>query len=463
MLTPSMNVEVRSYSNANLLPRQQEFVGWVLESPGRGTLGLTTTCLTTIFLCTWVVIHPRIYNRESYAVLHKLAVFFKTILAPEFIAVEGFQEWAQCRRMEKDCARLTGGGFKPVHAFYISMLGLRYRTSKGDKVVWPNQFTWLLQQHFFDWKDHANWGLSVENIRDRSKADSIAKLIALVQVSWFVVQCLVRAAHALPLSQLESMTLGYIPLVVITYFFWWYKPKDIGLSSIIDLPEMSLEHMQMFESMAVSNKFDNEGMKDQMTYWNTWYLTPRVFEKEEEDRAIQIAYAEAAAKAAQRAKESSQDGQRQSSALKAMHKLDVSKGKTQDSGDMQIKTRKEIILAHWDPYLYRSKLWPLSCLFAVSFGALHLASWNTVFPSIVELWLWRVSAFVSIASMLAFMHFEKVVLRWDSFSSIVGMASASMYFLSRFLMMGEVFVALRAEDPAIYYTYEVSTYWIHLL
>lgn len=36
--------------------------------------------------------------------------------------------------------------FKLIHAFYISMLALRYRTSKGDRVIWPNQYTWLLQQ-----------------------------------------------------------------------------------------------------------------------------------------------------------------------------------------------------------------------------------------------------------------------------------------------------------------------------
>lgn len=32
-----------------------------------------------------------------------------------------------------------------------------------------------------------------------------------------------RAAHALPLSQLESMTLSSIPLFGVTDFFWWYK------------------------------------------------------------------------------------------------------------------------------------------------------------------------------------------------------------------------------------------------
>jgi hypothetical protein len=38
------------------------------------------------------MIHPRIYKSELYATLHKLALFFKVILAPELIAVEALQE-----------------------------------------------------------------------------------------------------------------------------------------------------------------------------------------------------------------------------------------------------------------------------------------------------------------------------------------------------------------------------------
>jgi hypothetical protein len=118
--------------------------------------------------------------------------------------------------MKRDCRQLTGGGFRLIHGFYISMLALRYQTSRGDKVILPNQYTWLLQQGIINWEDHGNWGLSVRDIRDKSKADSVAKLIALIQVTWFVAECIIRTAHDLPISQLESMTLGYIPLVVIT-------------------------------------------------------------------------------------------------------------------------------------------------------------------------------------------------------------------------------------------------------
>jgi hypothetical protein len=152
--------------------------------------------------------------------MYKITLFIKAILAPEFIAVEGLQEWTQSRRMKRDCAKITGWGFKLIHAFYVSMLALRYRTPCGDRVIWPNQYIWLLQQGVIDWKDHANWGLDEQVIRDKSNADGAGKLVALFQVLWFVAQSIMRTAHGLPLSQLESMTLSYIPLFTATYFFW---------------------------------------------------------------------------------------------------------------------------------------------------------------------------------------------------------------------------------------------------
>ncbi|PYI03202.1 hypothetical protein BO78DRAFT_199899 [Aspergillus sclerotiicarbonarius CBS 121057] len=431
---------------------QPALVGWTSDPSGRGTISLITTCLTTIFLCTWVVIHPRVYQNQVYATLHKFALFFKAIIAPEFIAVEGLQEWAQCRRMEADCARFSKGEFKSIHAFYISMLALRYHTPKGDRVIWPNQYTWLLEQDLIDWESHGSWGLLDDDIRDKSKSDGFAKLAALVQVSWFVTQCVARGIHHLPLSQLEAMTLGYIPLFIVTYFFWWEKPKDIRSPSIVELPAMSLEQRERFESMAVSDKFDNEGSKVQMTYWNTWYLTPRVFEKEEEDRQLQCA----------RELASRPNGDTEQRAWGGPHSRDVSTSEESllKVEDQQVQIRKQVVVAHWDPQLYRSKIWPLTCLFGISFGALHLACWNTVFPTLVESWLWRASALISMLSMLVFMHFEKVVFRWGGPLTLISLASPALYIISRILMMGEVFAALRAEEPAIYETFNFSDSWL---
>ena len=112
-------------------------VGCVPESPGRGTLSLITTCVFTIFLCT----HPQVYKRPVFGRLHKVALFLKTVITPEFIAIEGLQKWNQAQRMVKNCAKLTGGGFELVYAIYIGMLALRYRTPRSERVIWPRQYT----------------------------------------------------------------------------------------------------------------------------------------------------------------------------------------------------------------------------------------------------------------------------------------------------------------------------------
>jgi hypothetical protein len=124
---------------------------------------------------------------------------------------------------------------------------------------------------------------------------------------------------------------------------------------------------------------------------------------------------------------------------------------------------KEIVVAFWDPELYHSNIWPITCLFGVSFGALHLICWNTVFPTLFEQWLWRAAALTSIFSMLIFMQFKKVIFRWGGLLTIISLVSPALYLISRLVMIGGVIAAFRASDPAIYDTYVVSTYWIHIV
>lgn len=449
------------YNSTSSLKETTSSVGWVLESPGRGTLGLVSTCLFTLFLCTWVVIHPRVYKRPLLRRLHKVALFLKTIIAPEFIAVEGLQEWSQAQEMVKHCAKLTGRRLKLIHAFYIGMLALKYRTPQGTKVIWPNQYTWLLEQCLIQCDDMTIWGLSEEEIRDKSNADGTAKLLALSQVFWFVAQSIMRLAHSLPLSQLESMTLSYIPLFAVTYFFWWVKPKDVLTPSIVELPDMLPGQKTTFESMAVSSAFDDEGIGKQNSLWNIWYLTPRVFEKEAEDKALQ----EAGQNTLREACETAAEPYNKQTLLlgKESSKRLKDKGSSCLPGAIKRQT-KELVVAHWDPKIYQSNiLWPVICLFGASFGALHLISWNTEFPTLVEQWLWRAAALASVVSMLIFMQFKRVVFRWGGPLTIISLVSPALYILSRIIMIGGVIATFRASDPAIYETYVVSTYWVHLL
>ena len=419
-----------------------KLVGWVPESSGRGTITLLWTCLLTTFLCTWAVNHPRVDKRRRFRILHKLALSLKTFLAPELIAVEGAQEWTQARRLVKRCARITGDEFKLIHAFYVGMLGVRYHTPNGTRVLWPNQFVWLLEQSLFKWENCAEWNMTYENITDKSNADGTTKVFALGQVGWFVAQSIIRTVYDLPFAPLESMTLSYIPLFALTYFFWWVKPKDVETPSEIVLPDMTEDQQQIFESMSLSEDFDSEGTQRQSSIWTIWYLTPRVFEKDARDRDMQ--------QAAEAREQHIQHLQR--SGLPLLRRAEP----------LARKLDKDITLAHWDPNLYHSKLWPVTCLFGVSFPALHLISWDGTFPTYIELWLWRGAAMLSIVTMLVFMQFERVTVRRSNPWTFAKALPPALYILSRVVMVGEAFAAFRASSPAVYETRVVTNYLLHV-
>ena len=64
-------------------------------------------------------------------------------------------------------------------------------------------------------------------IKDRSKSDWLAKSLALVQTSWFVIQCIARTAARLPVTELELVTLAYATMTLGIYLAWWDKPRNV--------------------------------------------------------------------------------------------------------------------------------------------------------------------------------------------------------------------------------------------
>ena len=69
--------------------------------------------------------------------------------------------------------------------------------------------------------------ISVEDIRDKSKADELSKLIACIQALWMVVEVCCRLYLKLPVSLLEVTTLGHVLCALILYTLWWHKPRWI--------------------------------------------------------------------------------------------------------------------------------------------------------------------------------------------------------------------------------------------
>lgn len=257
-----MSSALYKYSRNSSTPTNHgmTIVGWVAQGSNRGTWDIIVSCFLTILICTWTAIHPRIHVTRRLRNTHKIMQLLKTLLAPEMVCLESMQEWVQARKTVRRCTPATDGRLGMTQALYLGMLGVRYRYGPtAYRVLWPGQFAWLLNNKLIRWDDISgagSWGLAAESIHDKSKADGLVKLAALCQVVWFTLQCITREAHGLSLAALEVMTLAYVVVMVVTYFFWWIKPKDISTASFVELPQMNIEQWEVFESLTMENTYD---------------------------------------------------------------------------------------------------------------------------------------------------------------------------------------------------------------
>ncbi|KAL4261187.1 hypothetical protein AB1N83_010319 [Pleurotus pulmonarius] len=106
-----------------------------------------------------------------------------------------------------------------INSSYISMHPPLPPTNPAGAVTWPV--------------------LNTGEIEDKSKGDALAKLLALGQVAWFVLQFIARSASRLTFTELEVVTLSYASISGLLYFFWWDKPLDVHQPTseeIHDLP-----------------------------------------------------------------------------------------------------------------------------------------------------------------------------------------------------------------------------------
>lgn len=70
--------------------------------------------------------------------------------------------------------------------------------------------------------------ISEAAICDKSKANRLAKLFAVIQTTWFIVQFIARSAIHQPRTQLEVMTVAYATLNAVVYALWWNKPYNVN-------------------------------------------------------------------------------------------------------------------------------------------------------------------------------------------------------------------------------------------
>ncbi len=79
--------------------------------------------------------------------------------------------------------------------------------------------------------------ISDSTIRDKSKADILAKTLVCVQVGWTLVQTIARRTVGYPITLLEVHTLVHVACAIGIYGLWFQKPLDLCDPAWIDVSE----------------------------------------------------------------------------------------------------------------------------------------------------------------------------------------------------------------------------------
>ena len=108
-----------SFGNAGPIPliEERDIASGDDQAKQRTLYGITWSCLTTMFLCTWVSIHPNIAFRPKkrdaswleswiwdplyHLMTYKLVLFFWALLVPEYILAWSVRQYLQAGEIQK--------------------------------------------------------------------------------------------------------------------------------------------------------------------------------------------------------------------------------------------------------------------------------------------------------------------------------------------------------------------------
>lgn len=71
-------------------------------------------------------------------------------------------------------------------------------------------------------------------INEMGQSDAMIKLFTAAQVSWMILQVIIRASRSLYISQLEISTVAFAVCTIIAYVFWLNKPQNPVLAIPVD-------------------------------------------------------------------------------------------------------------------------------------------------------------------------------------------------------------------------------------
>lgn len=109
--------------------------------------------------------------------------------------------------------------------------------------------------------------ITEDEINKMSKGDTLSKIIALLQLFWFILQIIARTAEGLAVTEIELATAATIGLNSIMYFFWWSKPRDLHLPVVIRTKGVEIMLAKTSETITESWSFSYEEFDLRKLIW----------------------------------------------------------------------------------------------------------------------------------------------------------------------------------------------------
>ncbi|KAF7375229.1 hypothetical protein MSAN_00409500 [Mycena sanguinolenta] len=408
------------------LGSRDELVSCDSSTNSRSLFTILTSCLITVFACTWVSVHPNVPppNQSKLALLRRrLGLMLVAVIAPELMAGFAVRQFIDARWFaEKYNVSMT-------HGFFFAMGGF---VSKGGHhpITTPEQL--CLEPEYVA----AIQSIEAEVIEDKSKGDSMSKGVALLQGLWFIAQCLSRVHQDLPLTQLEVATLAFQFVSVFIWVLWWYKPLDVQQPILIGSKPFDVQQPVSIEP--VLNGPRANGPADELVGVGL-IGRGRRFMCEVVGPMLDGVFCDFDPSTSTFVP-----------AFWSTHGLEY------------ILSARSFHSKRLIPYMFPQ------CLIGTIFGVVHCAAWHTYFPSNGEMLLWRACSLV-IALMPLVLGVGTTLVSFDYLTVNDRIVTAFLlgipllaYSVARIILCAIAFTTLRALPPNAFVDVDWTTYIPHL-
>jgi len=192
------------------------------------------SCLFTVFVCTWTVLHLNLPSRtEKYRhqFRRKLRWMLQAIMAPEFVLGFATGQKVEARRSVQRFKKAGFSNWTHRHGFYANMGGFHIQLPTGSSFpINAKQLLYLIKEGYTPYPS-----ITEKEVWDKSKADGFQKTLTCFQTGWFIIQVIGRAKQHLPVTTLELTTLSFVLCNLAMYIQWANKPLDVESPTIINI------------------------------------------------------------------------------------------------------------------------------------------------------------------------------------------------------------------------------------